>query len=270
MGESGSGKSTLGKLALGLLTPSAGEVLWEGKSRADLKSLPQEARLAIQGITQNPYGVFNPRYRIGYALAEPLIYHGLLQNKQERLFRIRETLKLINMEEDCLDKYPGQLSGGQVQRLALARVLLMDPRLIVADEPTTMLDLSIQAQILHLLKRIHEQTGAGILLISHDLPVVTALARRIGMMYGGRLVEVGTVQDILNNALHPYTQLFLAAAREEAFPELQNSSNNPTGCVYRGNCYRVQELCAAKSPELIPVGREHFVACHFANEVKNG
>lgn len=265
MGESGSGKSTLGKLAWGLLTPSAGEVLWEGKTRAGLKSLPQEVRLAIQGIAQNPYGVFNPRHRIGYALAEPVIYHGLLKNKQERLLRIREILHLVNVEEDCLGKYPRQLSGGQLQRLALARILLMNPRLIVADEPTTMLDLSIQAQIIHLLKRIHEKTGFAILFISHDLPVVTALTQRIGIMYGGRLVEVGSVQDILSNALHPYTQLFLAAAREEVLPELPNSSNNTTGCIYRGNCYQGQELCTAKNPELIPVGREHFVACHLVN-----
>jgi len=270
MGESGSGKSTLGKLALGLLTPSAGEVLWEGKARAGLKSLPKEARPAIQGVAQNPYEVFNPRHRIGYALAEPLIFHGMLKNKQERILRIKKILDLVNMEDDCLGKYPSQLSGGQVQRLALARILLMNPRLIVADEPTTMLDLSIQAQIVHLLKRIHEKTGVAILFISHDLPVVTALARRIGIMYGGRLVEVGSVRDILTSALHPYTRIFLAAAREEALAELQSSNNNHTGCVYSGNCCRVQELCAAKNPELIPVGREHFVACHLVNVVKNG
>ncbi len=270
MGESGSGKSTLGKLALGLLTPSAGEVLWEGRLRTNLRSLPKEARLAIQGISQNPYGVFNPRHRIGYALAEPLIYHGLLKNEQERLLRIREILELVNMEEDCLRKYPSQLSGGQLQRLALARILLMNPKLIVADEPTTMLDLTTQAQIIHLLKRIHEKKGVAILFISHDLPVVTALAQRIGIMYGGRLVEVGSTQEILTNPLHPYTQLFLAAAREEVVPELQSNTNNSKGCIYYGSCYQSQELCAVKTPELIPVKREHLVACHLVNAAKNG
>jgi len=171
-------------------------------------------------------------------------------------------LALVNMEEDCLEKYPFQLSGGQVQRLALARILLLNPKLIVADEPTTMLDLSIQAQIIHLLQRIHEKTKAAILFISHDLPVVTALAQRIGIMHGGRLVEVGRAHEILNGALHPYTRLFLAAAREEALPAWQAGGDTPGGCLYRANCPRAKKICASAIPEMIPVGPEHSVACH--------
>lgn len=268
MGESGSGKSTLGKIALGLLPPSSGEVLWEGKQWTDLS--PKE-RLAVQGISQNPYGVFNPRHKIGYSLSEPLDYHRLLKDKEEMSLRIKEILELVNVDEDSLSKYPGQFSGGQLQRLAIARVLLLNPNIIVADEPTTMLDLTIQAQIMHLFKRIHEQKGVAILFISHDLPVVAALAQRIGIMYSGRLVEMGSVQEILNNALHPYTRLFLAAAREETFPEPQShDSGADRGCIYCSICDQVVEICRQKEPELIRVGPEHDVACHLVNSGGNG
>lgn len=268
MGESGSGKSTLGKIALGLLPPSSGEVLWEGKQWTDLS--PKE-RLAVQGISQNPYGVFNPRHKIGYSLSEPLDYHRLLKDKEEMSLRIKEILELVNVDEDSLSKYPGQFSGGQLQRLAIARVLLLNPNIIVADEPTTMLDLTIQAQIMHLFKRIHEQKGVAILFISHDLPVVAALAQRIGIMYSGRLVEIGSTEEITNNALHPYTRLFLAAAREETFLEPQShDSGADRGCTYCSICEQVVEICRQKEPELIRVGPEHDVACHLVNSGGNG
>ena len=268
MGESGSGKSTLGKIALGLLPPSSGEVLWEGKQWTDLS--PKE-RLAVQGISQNPYGVFNPRHKIGYSLSEPPDYHRLLKDKEEMSLRIKEILELVNVDEDSLSKYPGQFSGGQLQRLAIARVLLLNPNIIVADEPTTMLDLTIQAQIMHLFKRIHEQKGVAILFISHDLPVVAALAQRIGIMYSGRLVEIGSTEEITNNALHPYTRLFLAAAREETFLEPQShDSGADRGCIYCSICDQVVEICRQKEPELIRVGPEHDVACHLVNSGGNG
>jgi peptide/nickel transport system ATP-binding protein len=268
MGESGSGKSTLGKIALGLLPPSSGEVLWEGKQWTSLSS---KERLAVQGISQNPYGVFNPRHKMGYSLAEPLDYHRVLKDQEDKSLQIKEMLELVNMDEDSLSKYPGQFSGGQLQRLAIARVLLLNPNLIVADEPTTMLDLTIQAQIMHLFKRIHEQKGVAVLLISHDLPVVAALAQRIGIMYGGRLVEMGSTEEIINNALHPYTRLFLAAAREEAFPEPQSrDSDADRGCIYCSICDQAVEICRQKEPELISVGPEHDAACHMVNSVGNG
>lgn len=268
MGESGSGKSTLGKLAMGLLTPSSGQILWEGKNFVGLKSLPKHIRLSIQGIAQNPYGAFNSKHSIGYALAEPLIYHGLYKKKQEIDDAIKEILDLVNLGEDCLKKYPRQLSGGQLQRLALARILLMHPKLIVADEPTTMMDLSNQAQIIQLIKSIHEKTKVAILFISHDLPVVVNLAHRIGIMYGGRMVEIGSGQDILTNPLHPYTQSFLAAAKEEIFSELNNSNDGMMGCIYRSNCKLAQEICEVKNPQLSMVQENHLVACHFANVEK--
>jgi len=205
MGESGSGKSTLGKLALGQMLPSSGEVWWG-----------VEDRLAVQGIAQNPYGAFNPRHRIGFALEEPLVYHDLVKDKQERRRRIGELLNLVGIGEECLGRYPGQLSGGQLQRLAIARILLLNPRLIVADEPTTMLDLPVQAQIIKLLKTVNACTGASILFISHDLHLVAATVERAGIMHGGRLVEVGYIQDLINKPAHPYTKLFVASALADA------------------------------------------------------
>lgn len=263
MGESGSGKSTLGKLALGLLKPTRGEICWNGSCWT--RSMPKEARLSIQGIFQNPYGAFNPRHRIAYALAEPLVRHRLVRTREARDAAVREMLRRVNLGEECLDKLPSQLSGGQVQRLALARILLMQPRLIVADEPTTMLDLSIQAQVIRLLQTIHRDTKAAFLFISHDLPVVSSLARRAGIMYGGRLVEVGLVDELISQPSHPYTRMFIAAAREEAVPEIQDGGEKD-GCPYAVNCKQSRHECLSTAPPLQPVSgeqsREHYVACH--------
>jgi len=265
MGESGSGKSTLGRLALGLLAPSAGEICWNGNCWT--KSMPKETRLTIQGIFQNPYGAFNPRHKLAYALAEPLIRHGMVRTKDARDAAVNEMLCRVNLGAECLDKYPSQLSGGQVQRLALARILLMQPRLIVADEPTTMLDLSIQAQVIRLLKTIHRETGTAFLYISHDVPVVTSLARRAGIMYGGRLVEVGLVDELISRPCHPYTQVFFAAAGEQVVPELQHGGQRE-GCPYAVNCGQGGDECLSTAPRLQPVSGEHYVACHRADLCK--
>ncbi len=265
MGESGSGKSTLGRIALGLLAPSAGEICWDGTCWT--RSMPKKVRLAIQGIFQNPYGAFNPRHKLAYALAEPLLKHRLVRSKEEREAAVRVMLRRVNIDEGCLDKYPSQLSGGQVQRLALARILLMQPRLIVADEPTTMLDLSIQAQVIRLLQTVQQETKTALLFISHDVPVVTALARRAGIMYGGRLVEVGLVDELIAQPRHPYTQVFLAAAREQTVPELQQGEQKE-GCPYVVNCRQAGAECLSYAPPLRPVSGEHYVACYWAGQCK--
>ncbi|MEW5919629.1 MAG: ABC transporter ATP-binding protein [Bacillota bacterium] len=267
MGESGSGKSTLGKLALGLLAPTRGEICWNETCWRKYKPMPKEARLAIQGIFQNPYGAFNPRHKIAYALAEPLVRHRLVRTKEARDAAVREMLRRVSLGEECLDKYPSQLSGGQVQRLALARILLMQPRLIVADEPTTMLDLSIQAQVIRLLQTIHRETGTAFLFISHDLPVVASLARRAGIMYGGRLVEVGLLDELMSRPRHPYTHVFFAAAAEQAVPELQDGGQKD-GCPYAVNCGQAGNECLSTAPRLQPVAGEHYVACHRADLCK--
>ena len=266
MGESGSGKSTLGKLALGLLTPTAGEICWGGVCWKRGRPMPLKARLAIQGIFQNPYGAFNPRHRIGYALAEPLRRHRHYRTKKEENSAVEEMLSRLNQEPDCLQKYPTQLSGGQLQRLALARLLLMRPRFIVADEPTTMLDLTIQAQVIHLLRKIHRETGAGFLLISHDLDIIAALAGRVGVMYAGELVETAPREKLLSAPRHPYTRLFLAAAAEKPLPVDKGADEleRAHGCLYAAGCELVRPECLRLRPALGCVDGDHFVACHLA------
>ena len=270
VGESGCGKTTIGRLILRLTKPTGGKVLFDG---IDLFALNRRELLAIrpriQMIFQDPDSSLNPRMRIGTSIAEPLKLHGTIP-KAKREQRIRELIETVGLNPEHVNRYPYQLSGGQNQRVVLARILAMNPDLIIADEPTSSLDVSVQAQILNLMKDLQKEFDHTYLFISHDLDVVRIMADRIAVMYLGRLVEIGGTRDIYDHAKHPYTQALLSAAsadmgEEQIVLEGETSSplDMPAGCRFHTRCPYMKERCAIEEPELVEVGRDHYVACHL-------
>lgn len=270
VGESGCGKTTIGRLILRLIKPTGGKVLFDG---IDLFALNRRELLAIrprmQMIFQDPDSSLNPRMKIGTSIAEPLKMHGMV-SKEERAQKVSELIETVGLNPEHIDRYPYQMSGGQNQRVVLARILAMNPDLIIADEPTSSLDVSVQAQILNLMKDLQKEFGHTYLFISHDLDVVRIMADRIAVMYLGRLVEIGETRDIYDRAKHPYTQALLSAAtmddgRGQIVLEGETSSpiDMPAGCRFHARCPRKEERCLIEEPELVDVGRGHYVACHF-------
>lgn len=271
VGESGCGKTTIGRLILRLTKPTGGKVLFDG---VDLFALNRRELLAIrpriQMIFQDPDSSLNPRMKIGTSIAEPLKLHGTIP-KAKREQRIRELIETVGLNPEHINRYPYQLSGGQNQRVVLARILAMNPDLIIADEPTSSLDVSVQAQILNLMKDLQKEFDHTYLFISHDLDVVRIMADRIAVTYLGRLVEIGETKDIYDHAKHPYTQALLSAAtvdggREQIVLEGETSSpiDMPAGCRFHARCPYMKERCTIEEPELVGVGRGHYVACHLA------
>ena len=270
VGESGCGKTTIGRLILRLIKPTGGKVLFDG---VDLFALNRRELLAIrpriQMIFQDPDSSLNPRMKIGTSIAEPLKLHGTIP-KAKREQRIRELIETVGLNPEHVNRYPYQLSGGQNQRVVLARILAMNPDLIIADEPTSSLDVSVQAQILNLMKDLQKEFDHTYLFISHDLDVVRIMADRIAVMYLGRLVEIGETRDIYDRAKHPYTQALLSAAtmgggKERIVLEGETSSpvDMPAGCRFHARCPYMKERCTIEEPELVEVGRGHYVACHL-------
>ena len=270
VGESGCGKTTIGRLILRLTKPTRGKVLFDG---TDLFALNRRKLLAIrpriQMIFQDPDSSLNPRMKIGTSIAEPLKLHGTIP-KAKREQRIRELIETVGLNPEHVNRYPYQLSGGQNQRVVLARILAMNPDLIIADEPTSSLDVSVQAQILNLMKDLQKKFNHTYLFISHDLDVVRIMADRIAVMYLGRLVEIGETQDVYDHAKHPYTQALLSAAMVDGGRgeiilegETPGPADMPAGCRFHTRCPYMKERCAIEEPELIEVGRGHYVACHI-------
>ncbi|RZN41104.1 MAG: ATP-binding cassette domain-containing protein [Methanosarcinales archaeon] len=271
VGESGCGKTTVGRLILRLTKPTDGTVLFDG---IDLFALNRRELLAIrpriQMIFQDPDSSLNPRMKIGTSIAEPLKLHGTIP-EVKRKQRIKELIETVGLNPEHINRYPYQLSGGQNQRVVLARILALNPDLIIADEPTSSLDVSVQAQILNLMRDLQKEFNHTYLFISHDLDVVRIMADRIAVMYLGRLIEIGETRDIYDHAKHPYTQALLSAAAvdgktEQNVLEGETSSplDTPTGCRFNTRCPYREEICAIKEPELVEVGRDHYVACHIA------
>ncbi len=270
VGESGCGKTTIGRLILRLTKPTDGKVLFDG---IDLFALNRRELLAIrpriQMIFQDPDSSLNPRMKIGTSIAEPLKLHDTIP-KAKREQRIGELIETVGLNPEHVNRYPYQLSGGQNQRVVLARILAMNPDLIIADEPTSSLDVSVQAQILNLMKDLQKEFDHTYLFISHDLDVVRIVADRIAVMYLGRLVEIGETRDIYDRAKHPYTQALLSAAtidggREQIVLEGETSSpvDMPAGCRFHARCPYMKERCTIEEPELVEVGRGHYAACHL-------
>jgi len=277
VGETGSGKTTLGRLVLGLEKATSGNVKLDGVSierfsRSQLKQM----RRRVQVVFQDPYESLNPYMTIEEILEEPFRIHGLYR-KAETALRIRELLDLVGLPRSSLQQPPGQFSGGQQQRIAIARALSLGAELLVADEPTAALDVSIQAQILNLLMDIQRERGMAVLLISHNLLVVRHMSASLGVMYGGRVVETGRSEDIYRRPRHPYSIALLSAIpvanprrererqRVKISGEAPDPAKLPAGCPFHPRCWLAVDRCRTERPELRPVGAPgQMAACHLA------
>jgi len=281
VGESGCGKSTVGRLVLRLIEPTAGQVHFEGD---DLLALDQDQmrarRRRLQVIFQDPYASLNPRMTVGAMLGEPLWLHRLVGNQRQRSERVAELLELVGLRPDHVRRYPHEFSGGQRQRIAIARALAVEPRLIVADEPVSALDVSIQAQVINLMRELQKRFGLAYIFISHDLAVVKHIADRIAVMYLGRIVETATADELFRSPRHPYTRALLSAVplpdptavRERALLEgdIPSAVNPPAGCHFHTRCPFARESCRRDVPELVTEfvdGTAHATACPWWREL---
>jgi oligopeptide/dipeptide ABC transporter ATP-binding protein len=271
VGESGSGKSTLGRLLLGLLQPSSGEAIFEGKPLPGPSSAEwRKLRRRMQIVFQDPYGSLDPRRRIGSQIADGLAIHGLVPTAAQAE-KVRELLALVGLDPAHAERFPHEFSGGQRQRIGIARALATGPDFLVADEPVSSLDVSIQAQILELLDRLRRELGLALLFISHDLAVVRHLCDRVVVMYLGRVMEEGPAKAVLDHPRHPYTRALVSATpRVKAGERRQrillpgdppSPSNPPSGCVFRTRCAHAVTACAERIPTLATVGEGHHAAC---------
>jgi oligopeptide/dipeptide ABC transporter ATP-binding protein len=277
VGESGSGKSTLGNAVLGLVPPTAGRITFAGEDITHASARRRRALTAdIQAVFQDPFGSLNPVRRIGQTLEEPLLAHEKVPKTQRR-DRVAEVLALVGLDENAAGRYPAQFSGGQLQRVAIARALVLSPRLLICDEAVSALDLSIQAQVLNLLKTLQRELGLAYLFITHDLAVVRHLSDRVVVLYRGRVMETGTVNEVCEHPRHPYTRALLAAApvpdpveqraRRLASPALRDAPAPPAepGCPFRHRCPHVAEVCATDPPA--HTAGTGIVACHRYEEL---
>jgi oligopeptide transport system ATP-binding protein len=273
VGESGCGKSTTGKLVARLLEPTAGSAYLQGRNIFTLKSAEvHKLRKTVQFVFQDPYSSLNPRKSIMQILSRPLEVHGLAQSFLEKRKRVIELLTMVGLGAEHVDRYPHEFSGGQRQRIAIARALAVSPDMVIADEPVSALDVSIQAQILNLFRQLQEELHLTYLFIAHDLSVIRHISDRVAVMYIGKIVETGTVEQIFKAPMHPYTQALLKAVplpnpvapppRLTLTGEVVSPINPPGGCRLYGRCPLAGPECAEIDPELRDRGGEHFVACH--------
>lgn len=280
VGESGCGKSTVARLMVGLHAPSRGKVRFDGidlaaARREDMRSV----RRRMQMVFQDPYASVNPRWRVCDIVAEPLRVHGLVPARSALRDRVAELLTQVGLAPRDADKFPHEFSGGQRQRISIARALASRPDFLVCDEPTSALDVSVQAQVLNLLKELQAQLGLTCLFISHNLAVVEYVATNVGVMYLGRLVEVGSVATVLARPAHPYARMLLDAlpdlemtgrARTPVAGEVPNPLEPPAGCAFHPRCPHANERCRVERPVLKAVGSGALVACHAAEEGRLG
>lgn len=283
VGESGCGKSTLGRCILQLLRPSLGQVvLHDGQQDVDLTQLSMRSlrplRQNMQIIFQNPYSSLNPRMTIGDTLREPLEIHRIYNNRNALNQRVQELANMVGLPKDAIDRYPHEFSGGQRQRIGIARALALNPRFIVADEPVSALDVSIQAQILNLLSDLRQEFNLTYLFIAHNLSVVEYISDRVAVMYLGEIVELAPAHALYDRPLHPYTQALLSAipvpdptARHENRTllegDLPNPANPPSGCRFHTRCPYVIDRCRQEVPQLIEYEAGHFAHCHRVPEL---
>jgi peptide/nickel transport system ATP-binding protein/oligopeptide transport system ATP-binding protein len=277
VGESGCGKSTTGKAILRLLEPDSGEICFDGENLLALSSRQmRHRRRDLQMIFQDPYSSLNPRMRVMDIVGEPLKIHGLAKGRALRQ-EVARLLQTVGMEAACLNRYPHEFSGGQRQRIGIARALALKPRLIVADEPVSALDLSIQAQVVNLMQDIQPQFDLTYLFIAHDLSIIEHISDRIAVMYLGRIVEMTPAEELYRHPRHPYSEALLNAvpvpdphARRQKRPltgEIPSPLHPPSGCHFHPRCPYARERCRHEAPALNDRGGGHLAACHFSEEV---
>jgi oligopeptide/dipeptide ABC transporter ATP-binding protein len=278
VGESGCGKTTLANLILSLLTPTSGDILLRGQALSSLSpEVFREYRRSVTAVFQDPYGALNPRMRVGDIVTEPLEIHGY--SKAIRQQRLRDVLQAVGLSAESARHFPHEFSGGQRQRLGIARALTLQPPLIVLDEPVSSLDVSIRSQILNLLKDLQGTLGIAYLLISHDLATVVHMSDWIGVMYLGKLVEMGRTRDVCSRPQHPYTATLVAAATPPGrtppwtipiVGEVPNVLEMPSGCTFHPRCPYAMALCREDRPLFTTVEEERWVACHLSPDEVQG
>jgi peptide/nickel transport system ATP-binding protein len=285
VGESGCGKTTTGRVVLRAETPTAGEIIFQDqdKGTVDLAQLSRdemrEVWRNIQLIFQDPYSSLNPRMTLEQIVGEPLHNYGVLEGTALR-DRVAELLDLVGLRPEYMTRYPHAFSGGQRQRIGVARALALNPQMIICDEPVSALDVSVQAQVLNLLKDLQAQFNLTYLFISHDLSVVRHLSDRVAVMYVGKIVEIAPTEALFNDIQHPYTEALLSSAptldpraRRKRVPlpgEVADPSNPPSGCYFHPRCQYAQERCKTESPPLREIKTGHWAACHFSEELELG
>lgn len=280
VGESGCGKSTTGRMVTRLYEPTAGSIKFEGQEIAKTSARGlQPLRREIQMIFQDPYTSLNPRHTVGSIVGAPLAIHKVLP-KNKILPRVQELLEIVGLNPEHYNRYPHEFSGGQRQRIGIARALTLQPKLLVADEPVSALDVSIQAQVINLLQDLQDEFNISFLFVAHDLAVVRHFCPEVAVMYLGKIVEIADRETLYNKPFHPYTQALLSAVpdvkqaaiggRRERIRlegDVPSPINPPSGCRFRTRCPLAQEICARVEPPLLQIGKRHKVACHFAGEL---
>lgn len=278
VGESGCGKTTVGRTILRLIDPTDGRIFFDGTDISKLgykELLPFRRRMQI--VFQDPMSSLNPRMTVGQIVTEPMLFHKVVETKEEANKRAKELMEMVGLKTFHLDRYPHQFSGGQRQRIAIARAIAIQPEFIVLDEPTSSLDVSVQAQIINMFLDFQERFHFSYLFISHNLGLVRFISQRVAIMYLGRIVEMGDSEEIFSQPLHPYSKALLSATPipdpkvEKARKRIiltggvPSPINRPSGCFFNPRCPFKMEVCEKEYPQLIQISNDHWVACHLVN-----
>jgi oligopeptide/dipeptide ABC transporter ATP-binding protein len=283
VGESGCGKTTVGRTILRLYDPTAGEI-WYRKGngeRVDVAQISQKQmkplRREMRMVFQDPFSSLNPRLTVKDIIGEPLLIHGVAKGR-EMEDRVGDLMTAVGLDPNYMRRYPHEFSGGQRQRISLARTLSLSPRLIIADEPVSALDVSVQAQVLNLLQRLQDELGLTLLFVAHDLSVVEHVSDRIAVMYVGKIVELAETIELLSHPLHPYAECLISAV-PPADPDVRldriilegdvpSPANPPPGCIFHPRCRYAKEVCSQEEPQLVEVKPDHYASCHFAADLE--